>query len=219
MPSLAVQYLLRLYVSEQFQAKKIQSNQRSGRPLLLYALNFDEEEDDVSPLTLLMVADLLKHGALPNAAFEGNLTPWEMALTMQDDIEGWIGVCELMLEHGADVYKLLRRRGRPKTALYIALDYIARIKVNLATRKRLANLIATSLRLGADPHERVDDDRTPLDTAKRCYPEIREVVLKQVEEQESRKRNRSVSPTGQESSGSTRALTRQKRSHVEDRSY
>jgi hypothetical protein len=168
------------------------------------------------------VSDLLEYGALPNTQFEEEYTPWARAirlrLSKQEKIEFWIAVCELMLQHGADVHHPLRTTYTTDTALCIALDFISRIKANVALRKRLANLITSFLRLGADPHYKNHDGKTPLDVAKQCYPEIRAVVLKHVEEQKSHKRDRSITPTGQGSAGSTstRALPRRKRSHIED---
>ena len=62
---------------------------------------------------------------------------------------------------------------------------------------RLTDFIATFLRFGADPLQESFDGETPLDVAKRCYPEIIAVVKKHMEEQKSNKRGHSTSPIGQ----------------------
>jgi hypothetical protein len=215
MLSLAVQFGLRLYISEQLQAKNIEVNQISGRPLLHCALDITTEEGISSP-KLAMVAVLLEYGALPNTIFE-EVTPWGLAISRPEKIEGWIAVCELMLQHGADVHHQLDTLYfSTDTPLRIALDFISFRKANVALRKRLANLIASFLRLGADLHYKNRDGKTALDVVKRSYPEIRAVVLKHVEEQKSHRRGRSITPTGQRSAAGTRALPRRKCSHIKD---
>jgi hypothetical protein len=212
--SLAVQYGLRLYVSEQFQAKNIEVNHSDRRPLLLYAL--DTADAEISSRRLAMVSDLLMYGALPNTVFGDECTPWGVAIEMKEEIEGWIAVCKLMLQHGADVHNSLFTGFTNGMPLRIALNFIASIKANVALRKRLADLIASFLCFGADPQYKHYDNKTPLDIAKECYPEVRAVILKYVEEQKSHKRDRSPSPTGQGSAAGTRALPRRKRSHIEE---
>jgi len=209
-----VQYGLRIYVSELLQANKIQVSKSRGRPLLHYAL----DELDFRPGALDMVSDLLNYGASPNELFGGD-TIWQITL-FNDQVESWINLCELMLQHGADVHRVPTEH---RTPLRIVLDIIADMKANLATRKRLASLIATFLRLGADLHETSPDGRgvnlSCLDVAKRCYPEIRKVVMDHLEEQKNRKRARSITPTGSGPSGDKRALPRRKRNHDEDIDY
>ena len=164
-----------------------------------------------------MVSHLLKYGALPNTEFEDGCTTWGLAISKQEGIEGWIAVCELMLQHGADVHHQLDTLYfSTDTPLRIALDFISFRKANVALRKRLANLIASFLRLGADLHYKNRDGKTALDVVKRSYPEIRAVVLKHVEEQKSHRRGRSITPTGQRSAAGTRALPRRKCSHIKD---
>ena len=212
---LAVQYGLRIYVSELLQAKKIQVSQPRGRPLLLYA--FDDWKFQSG--SLKMVSDLLNYGASPNELFDGQ-TPWEISLYKQEEVESLINLCELMLKHGADVHRV---PGGDRTPLRVVLDFTVDLKANLATRKRLASLIATFLRLKADLHATNPDDRgvnlSCLDVAKRSYPEIKKVVMDHLEEQKNRKRAHSITPTGSRPVGDRRSLPRRKRNHDEDMDY
>jgi len=84
----------------------------------------------------------------------------------------------------------------------------------------MANLIAMFLHHGAHLDARAADNKgvyiSCLDVAKKCYPEIRKVVMDHLEEQKDRKRARSITPTLEGCSVRSRALPRRKRNDDED---